>query len=1099
MTIFVLVLSLFQAGLWTKDFVKSLINKSSNFDKATRALMKAYKTAFHEVLGIKIKDLAFWDEQTEEFIKGGDIDTMMHVLSYLENPDTFAKNICSLSGIPDVFKGYNKEQLIEKFEEVKTSFEKQIPNTESLALALQYLIDLDIRLRKKQIKDKDYFEKIINALDQLTTSEYSKKNLEFLSNKISPTITHIEKKTELLLNEGREQHREINAKLDALPELITNIPQIYQTDKLSTSVIKRSNKEKYYSLWAKLKTSKFFSSEFHNIIEEISKEECKFIVPSFRIYHNAERILANSELFISELNKTQNESENTQFFRVLSLIIRNSYYNLNGTFSKNNLELLIDKFNKIEYLNLKKEELNKWLSFALCLLKDYRYCLNRKEFDKIAEKILNIQHLPICLYDEIIYEKSLLSFIELDFESFINHLENWKLSGESNVWSYLKKAMLLNILNDKTQKEEILELVHMSVSKTSIDQEKLWFYEILRYYDISKNISQNANYNEQINLLKSKGHYTLEDVKKSLIEKDSKNKIQPQEDNRYTIFFSMGFTPEDTVDWEYIKFIELIFKIGLPIMPNINFPVAVVNRNNWWEVFKSIKSGMTREVLALSIQYSGNDANEKYIRSISQSILFDRKISQKIKSEIFKKLSESFFYLYEKQDMYRPAFIYIISEIIGCLDYSIWKDYITKLWEFHLDNTKVISQKFYTTIWGLDKAISKFLPYIEDNVLLNHMLQKFYSIKNKSEKDNIELTALKYIEKIIFHNASFKFLDFSHKTIKETIENILQKNDLSRLELINIYYYNLKLSNDLKESIKKKLLTLELTDNLLLNWDILLELSDNDEIINNNICDYILENENIVFRTGISNDGRNRSFGGLNFNISETLNPDSSESHLNWTDEEIIRIYSILKRSLGLLKKFNSRKSFFPGLDDEEILNDMFVFLKSTSKILKEEKGYHKTIIKVKGLLSQYEIDDVSQALISNDANYIQKAIIKLYHHLKDSPAAHNKMEWLTLLMKIIKREEPKLELAIEYFEYTLTEILKEETWIRDYSEFYLKILNVYYHNSYEELDRIHVEYHLIKVAFFLKNQLGLKDSIIDYWIKIKEESEFQKIKQMDL
>ncbi|MCD4650607.1 MAG: hypothetical protein K8S56_02305 [Candidatus Cloacimonetes bacterium] len=131
------ITGLIQKGLWTRDIVTAIIDKSSSFDKATRELMKAYKTAFKVALEIKIEELTFWDEQTEELISGGNVDTLIHILTYFENPDKFHENILQIPNLPEEFKGLT----IEDTTRLKNEFEKRIPETESKAVILKYLID----------------------------------------------------------------------------------------------------------------------------------------------------------------------------------------------------------------------------------------------------------------------------------------------------------------------------------------------------------------------------------------------------------------------------------------------------------------------------------------------------------------------------------------------------------------------------------------------------------------------------------------------------------------------------------------------------------------------------------------------------------------------------------------------------------------------------------------------------------------------------------------------------------------------------------------------------------------------------------------------
>jgi hypothetical protein len=1068
------VLTLIQAGLLTKDIVKLIISKSSIYDKSTKDLIKAYNKAFKEVIQISIKDLTFFDDQTKESIKGGDIDAIIHISYYFENSENFSENIFKISGVPNELKGYTNKQLIDMFNNVKDEFEKQIPNTESLALVLKYLISSDQKLKKVDINVKEYFGKVIPELSEIKG---------------------------LIINKDLGQQASLitlNEKMAEISDTLGNFLPSNNVVQPTNTIISRSEKEKYYELWNKLESSKAFSSEFNNLIKEIYKIECNYLIPSSKIYSKAERILYNIDPFIRELQEAQSQNDKVQNLGILSLILRNSYYNLTGIIHKSKLEQIINEFNKIDYIKLKNRFLSHWLSFAQCLLKDYRYSKNREEFSSLIKKMNKIIPQPNDIYDEIQYEKSIFALIELDFKAFMESLENWVLTEKSSAWSCIKKAMLLNILNSESYKEEIPKLVRMSIDKTDINQEKLWFYEILRFYDISQNISQNPIYNEQIDIFKSKGYYSLDTVVKSLIEKDVKVKIEPQEDRRYTLSYPLGSELKDSVNWEFVKFIELIYKSGLPLMPNIKFPVAFISRNDWWVIFKGIKSEMAKEVLSLSLQYSGNDFDEKYIRAMIQNILFDSNISQSIKKSIFISISNSFLYLLENHKIYYPSMIYIISEIIKCLDYIIWENFFTKLWSFQLDEEKIISKQFYSTIWGINKAINNFLPYIENNNLLNEMLQKFYLIKNKTANDNNELTALKYIGKILFSNDYFELLESHRKAIRDTIISLLQNKELSRFDLIKIYYYDLKLSKDLQKNIMTSLKNLNLSNNLMLNWNLFLELSVNDELINTKIRNYIIENDSIVFGTGISDDCKNRSFGGLQFRLSDTLKENNTKYFLNWSQNNIEQFYIKLKYSLNLLESFTLKEYLFSAFsNDESILQDMYNFLTYSSGVLDKQADYIETLEKVQNLLSSYNINNIRDALLSRNANTIQKSISQLSKNFRDFPDKCNQTEFILLLMKIIRQKEPKLEFAIEALSNIITIYSKNSKWVKTYKQFYLDILSIFNHNINENLDRIVIEYHLIKIAIFLKQTLEFSDPIIDVWIDKKRSSKFLEIKKM--
>lgn len=181
------ILTLLQTGEKIKDIVKSIKDKSSHFDKATLSLMKAYKKAFYDAFGIRIKDLTYQGEQFEILNIDKDATIIEHILTYFKNPATFAENISNLPGIPDEFSGYTKKQIIELYEIVKTEFEKQIPQTGSVEVALNYLINIDKNLQVKNIIQP--FKEI--SKDQLPTEQNIKYEEIFFTQKEHLIISKI--------------------------------------------------------------------------------------------------------------------------------------------------------------------------------------------------------------------------------------------------------------------------------------------------------------------------------------------------------------------------------------------------------------------------------------------------------------------------------------------------------------------------------------------------------------------------------------------------------------------------------------------------------------------------------------------------------------------------------------------------------------------------------------------------------------------------------------------------------------------------------------------------------------------------------------------
>ena len=121
-----------------------------------------------------------------------------------------------------------------------------------------------------------------------------------------------------------------------------------------------------------------------------------------------------------------------------------------------------------------------------------------------------------------------------------------------------------------------------------------------------------------------------------------------------------------------------------------------------------------------------------------------------------------------------------------------------------------------------------------------------------------------------------------------------------------------------------------------------------------------------------------------------------------------------------------------------------------------------------------------------------------LFNELRDNPTKELKEEWMILIFKVLKQEEPNLEVALEYLAYLLFLWLKGQDWIKQYSNFYLLVLNKYWEKPIEKGDRIHNETCLIKIALALKNGMNISDPIIDKWLDYKNKSEYIDINEIE-
>ncbi|MDD3049528.1 MAG: SIR2 family protein [Candidatus Cloacimonetes bacterium] len=888
---------------------------------------------------------------------------------------------------------------------------------------------------------------------------------------------------------GESSQKELSSNfLDST--IVTNIEE----NEMQTIQLPSKN---YFSLWQELKKQHLFNNPLFEIYKKIEDENRYYKIPNYSVYSSAESLIREKrQNLINGINDSK--IDNIEVLGIIAMLQRNSYYNLSAMFAAEEIEKTENVFSKIDIKQLNENQFTKWQNFALSFLRDYRYNLNEKKFNNLFEKLKSTENTASDFYDDIYFEKLLFLANKLDYTELIKGLDNWKLTDESSAWAYIRKAYLFNLIRIPKYQEQITKTVNQAIKKTNIEQEKLWFYEILSFYQFSENFRTDEVITAKIKDYKHKGYYSIDDIMKSLTNKKEKKDIKPSEASRYTITHSMG-NPQEDFPWDSVRFIEFLNCFGIPLVPNIKFPVTVFDSNKWFEIAVDVLEGMPREVLFISFQYSGNDMSENFLRTIIQRIVFSKKISNELKFEIFSKCCNSFYYYFSDLGVYNSTFIFAISELISCLSYEKWEKFFYELWVLQTDTSKVINKKFYSSVWGLSNVIPKFLPYIEDNVLLNEMVVTLFEFDFYVDGDDQENTALKYLEKILLYNPFFYAIPSCKEKIKGYVQSLLNKETLSEKELIKIKYYRSKISKKSNRLIRKKLNSIDLSKELIFRWQILLELTDSDVDMDYKLREYLVHNPNIIFSTGINNSGR--SGGGWYFKVSDTLKTNEETDYfLDWSREQIIYIFNKLKTSLKQLQDYKAKhQGIFFSFNDEAVLYDMRKFLCVNKTELKKNDDFERFLKDVEEMyFAEIGTDSIIQGLLSDDENQLHWSVVSLIEEMKNYPEKEDDIPWLALLMKIIRKDAVKLELAIEYFSFILTDIIKNQDWVKKYTPFYVEILRNYYENIPAELDRIFVEFFLIKVAKVLKDW-KIEDQIIDEWLEIKENSEFLKIRNMTL
>ena len=482
------VLGIIQAGLWTKNVVKSLIDKASNFDKATKTLMKSYKKAFHETLGIKMKDLSYWDDETEKLIKGGKADTIIYILTYFENPITFAQNICNIPGLPEEFKGYSKEELTKLYKEIAKVFEEQIPDTNSIAIALKYLIGIDKHLRINKIilkENNEYLLKIIEVLEKSNVSEFNQKLLETINNQISDALQKIKENTEKILKSTtsiEERMKKLEEKIPDNLELlgttkyfefgIERIKNRIDSNQLDVALEDLIQIEKDF--WDKLTPNLKFKLKSYNAQIHLIKNEkdkgAELLIESYYCDKKAERALfniaygyylkndfKNASKYNDKILKNYPENADANTIKILLTNLNVSIDDLVKSIPERTHDIPKISFHIAEFARKKKKYEIAFIWFEKSIKKEKEYTYEIKaiyaksliEYVLNHEKFFNRIQLPDELVKKLEYAYTLIN--EACDKITNTELEKIHIDWLSDI------ALIRHLLNDSDEALKIID------------------------------------------------------------------------------------------------------------------------------------------------------------------------------------------------------------------------------------------------------------------------------------------------------------------------------------------------------------------------------------------------------------------------------------------------------------------------------------------------------------------------------------------------------------------------------------------------------------------------------------------------------------------
>jgi len=806
--------------------------------------------------------------------------------------------------------------------------------------------------------------------------------------------------------------------------------------------------------------------------------------------------------------KTSSDKEEVRLFSFLALSLNASQLNLKGFYDDVEFSHLLRRFYTINYGMLSTQEKIYWIDFSIALLNEYLITQNTVEFNATLGRIpindaSNEQVNQVKYYEAMLYASS------FQFPQMGHVVVNWRPEEtNSSVHWLVKKAQLLSLFYGELYNPETIKLFTQAYQRYILEpfNEQIQFLEAYSFFVLSKSWAREAFYTElkvKVQVIKSKylvsedgthqAFQTFHDLISDLIEdrvKNEKIKIEPYEANRYKVNSTryFGSTPEQERVINSIRILHLTKNFGVLLKQN---HVTFISENDYYLCHINSYTYFPYWWCFLGYQYTGRDLEAKFFRRLAQDYVYEEAVANDIEN-IASSLQKHLQYLFSNGRNFNHEIILFISETLLVRDSKHWVEFFEFCWLVYAESR---------LLFKTEEIIARYIMLFFEKALL--LMDDINIIKkclllclefNASEGWQINLLAS------IFNNPFVKdrISELMTSEVFDKIEVLISKlkNNVEHISkmLINI---SPLLNDKHREAI---LIGLESSNEFALyksSYTTIVNLSRGNERVLNKIKSSILQED--LWPHGISleeNGFRRHIFADAIIPFHKLRRSQHFPNGILWTNDDVLMIFEAMINSLKVVEEYESRNQFGEKIESE-LAYEMFAFLNDNYEILKEHPEFQAIFAVVKTRYEKSIADlDFSEGLIS-DSDMTVAASIKRFQDmlLKENLSLIDKA-WLMLLAKIATKAEPKLEYSIEFFSVWFEELRgREFLSIETYMHFYKTILNQYIEVSY--LRSPFIQERLFKIARVLK-YLGVKDSRVDKWFEIKNNSRYKTVKLMD-
>src|SRR6185312_5462820 len=410
----------------------------------------------------------------------------------------------------------------------------------------------------------------------------------------------------------------------------------------------------------------------------------------------------------------------------------------------------------------------------------------REQTQSLIERAETLSRSADETATEHIFEQLLRIAYSMRYDTLKIKLENWHPKGKA----VLQKAGLLSLFDADAASMLITE--NLENADDLNGEERLYAYELLSYFKLSKNWTRSKKLDKTVSLFEHSGFRTLnsnfEYLQKQLSPKPEK--IQPYGKGRFSTGHSIQWVTFTKTEIA-LQYLMLLAESGVQMsIKGVNFQSA----QDWYYVFKTGFEMYPQPFLYYSIQHGGDD----FLKRVGQDYAF----SEKLAGQLPWLMQNMFFCQQTAPAHIRPHTFYVLSEFFIAVPPEAWESDFMASWRAGIEEGRTFNDRLNPEHPYFINGIN----YVADQAAITEIIKDCLESIGKENAD----MGIDYLYHLNF-NQHFKEIKSSKNIsaglrpqIDQIIKNLPGKIDTNLFALGNIYNFLSDTQIDTIRSILKK-------------------------------------------------------------------------------------------------------------------------------------------------------------------------------------------------------------------------------------------------------------------------------------------------------